>query len=195
MDVDFDVVFIVGPQGSGKGTQGKKLAEKLGFLFWGMGHVLREMAREDTPLAKKIAVMNEGALLSDEVIDEVLQERLSIAPHERGIIFDGVPRTRGQAEFFIPLLRREGWKRIVTVFLEVPRDLSMQRLLLRAQHETRVDDNPEAIETRFKYYDETMPPMLEYLKRETRYITVDGTPLPEVVEREIHEALGIESHA
>ena len=80
--MDFNVIFIAGPQGSGKGTQGKKLAEKLGFLFWGMGGILRGICKEDTPLAKKIVgIMNEGTLLSDEVIIEVLKDRLAIDYH------------------------------------------------------------------------------------------------------------------
>src|SRR5271154_1996435 len=101
--MEFDVIFIAGPQGSGKGTQGKKLAEKLGFLFWGMGGILREICKEDTPLGKRIvALVDDGTLLSDEDIFEVLKARLPAVPRDRGIIFDGVPRRLGQAKFLIP---------------------------------------------------------------------------------------------
>jgi adenylate kinase len=188
----FDVIFIAGPQGSGKGTQGKKLAERLGFLFWGMGDVLRSLLKEETPLAKKIVAMDQGTLLSDDLIKEVLKDRLSIAPHERGIIFDGVPRTLGQAEFLIPFLQNEGWKKMVTIFFDVPREESMRRLLLRAAHESRVDDTPEAIETRFRYYDETIAPAIEYLKQETEFIEIDGTPAVEDIAANIISKLGIE---
>jgi adenylate kinase len=187
----FDVIFIAGPQGSGKGTQGKKLAEKLGFLLWGMGDVLRGILKEDTPLAKKIIAMDEGTLLSDELIEEILQDRLSIAPHERGIIFDGVPRTLGQAEFLIPFLRNEGWTKMVTLFFDVPREESMRRLLARANHEGRVDDTAEAIETRFRYYDETIAPAITYLKQETNFIEVDGMPGVEEIAANIISALEI----
>src|SRR5690349_16705033 len=100
--MDFNVIFVAGPQGCGKGTQGKKLAEKLGFLFWGMGGMLRAILKEGGPLAAKIQVIDDGTLLSDELIIEVLKERLPAVPPGKGIIFDGVPRRLGQAEFLIP---------------------------------------------------------------------------------------------
>ena len=87
--MDFDTILILGPQGSGKGTQGKLLAEKLGFLYWEMGGILREMKAGDTPLAKKLAVIDQGVLLSDELIIEVAREKLMTIPPDRGIIFDG----------------------------------------------------------------------------------------------------------
>src|SRR5271167_3620790 len=117
MPMDFQVIFIAGPQGSGKGTQGKKLADKLDFLFWGMGHILREIEKEDTPLGRRISVMNDGTLLSDELIIEVLKDRLPAIPHDQGVIFDGVPRTLGQAEFLIPFLREQSRMQMATVFL------------------------------------------------------------------------------
>lgn len=188
--MEFNVIFVAGPQGSGKGTQGKKLAERLGFLYWGMGHVLREISKEDTPLAKKIdGIMNEGTLLSDEVIVEVMKDRLSVAPHERGIIFDGVPRTVGQAEFLVPFLRQEGWKNMATLFIDLPREESIKRLLSRAEHESRTDDTPEAIEKRFQDYDETMSPTVEYLKKETKFISIDGRPTVDEIAKNVEEAL------
>ncbi len=82
-----DAVFLAGPQGSGKGTQGRLLAEKLGFLFWDTGAVLREMSKEKDELAKKLAAMNKGELLPDEVIIEILKERLVLMPLARGVVF------------------------------------------------------------------------------------------------------------
>jgi adenylate kinase len=110
---------------------------------------------------------------------------------ERGIVFDGVPRRLGQAEFLIPYLRERGHKNMATVFLDVPRDISIKRLLQRAEHETRTDDTPEAIETRFKYYDEETPPLLDYLRRETHFFDIDGTPSVDEIEKDIDAELGI----
>src|SRR4051812_46165981 len=102
--MDYNVIFVAGPQGSGKGTQGKKLAEKLGFFFFGMGGTLRAILKEGGPLASKIEKIEGGELLSDDLIIEVLKERLAAIPAGQGIIFDGVPRRIGQAEFLIPFL-------------------------------------------------------------------------------------------
>ena len=70
--MNYNIIFIAGPQGSGKGTQGKRLAEKLGFLFWEMGGTLRTILAQGGPLAEKIKAIDHGTLLSDELIIEVL---------------------------------------------------------------------------------------------------------------------------
>ena len=189
--MSFDVIFIAGPQGSGKGTQGKKLADKLGFFFWGMGGILREIQNEQSPLHEKLAGADRGTLLPDDVIIEIVKDRFAKVPQGQGVVFDGVPRRIGQAEFLIPFLRDRGHHQFATVFLDLPREESLKRLVLRAQHEERVDDTPEAILRRFAFYDEEMPPLIEYLKRETQYFDIDGTPAVEAIERNIENVLGL----
>jgi adenylate kinase len=187
--MDFDVIFIAGPQGSGKGTQGKKLADARGFLFWGMGGILREIEKEGGELAEHIKMLNKGTLLPDEAIIDILKHRLPAMQGAKGIVFDGVPRRLGQAEFLVSYLKEQGRKSMATVFLDLPREESVRRLLVRAQHEDRSDDTPEGIELRFKYYDETMGPTLEYLKKETKFVTVDGRLSVDEVARDIIAAL------
>jgi len=102
-----------------------------------------------------------------------------------------VPRRIGQAEFLVPFLRDGGRAKMATIFLDLPRQECIKRLLLRAEHESRTDDTPDAIETRFEYYDQTMTPTLEYLKKETEFITIDGRPSVDEIEKNIHLALGI----
>jgi adenylate kinase len=189
--MDFDVIFIAGPQGSGKGTQGKKLADKLGFLFWGMGVMLREIQAEHSPLAAQIVALDRGMLLPDAIIIEILKDRLSKIPAVQKIIFDGVPRRLGQADFLVSYLREHGYKAMATIFIDLPREESMKRLLHRAEHEDRVDDTPEAIETRFKYYDTEMLPTLNYLKQETKFFEIDGSPSADEVEKNIDAVLGL----
>lgn len=189
--VPIDAVFITGPQGSGKGTQGQRLAEKLGFFFWDMGEILRDICRIDDAFAKKISAMNKGTLLSDEVILQIARERLALIPQDKGVVFDGLPRRIQQAEFLVKFLHDQGRKNIVTVFLDVPREMSIERMLIRAKNQGRTDDTPEGIETRFRYYDEMMSPTVEYLKKETRFVSVDGSPSPDVVTKSIANALGL----
>lgn len=189
--MDFDVIFIAGPQGSGKGTQGRKLAEKLGFFFWDTGSVLREMMREKHPLAERISAINQGVLLSDDLIQEVLQQKLGSLSKDQGIIFDGVPRRIGQAQFLLPFLRTEGKSRMATLFFDLPREESIRRLLLRAEQEKRADDTLEAIEFRLRQYEEAIAPTLDYLKQETRFFNIDGRPSVEEVEKNVNATLGL----
>ena len=190
--MDYNVIFVAGPQGCGKGTQGKKLAQKLGFFFWGMGGILRKIGEADTPLAKKIAPsLVDGSLLDDQTIMDVLASQIPAIPAEQGIVFDGVPRRIGQAEFLVPYLRSHGREKMATIFIDLPREESLKRLVLRAKNEDRKDDTPEGIENRFRFYDEFIKPTEEYLKKETTFIEVDGRPSPDEISAEINKALGI----
>jgi adenylate kinase len=190
--MDYNIIFIAGPQGSGKGTQGKRLAKKLGFLFWEMGGTLRKILASGSPLAQKIAAMNHGTLLSDELIIEVLKDQLPSIPHERGIIFDGVPRRLGQGQFLVEYLKGHGFDKMATLFIDLPREESMKRLLLRAQRESRVDDTPEAIAKRLDWSIKEMESAIDYLKKETTFIEIDGAPAPDIVTASIYKALGID---
>lgn len=190
--MDYNIIFIAGPQGSGKGTQGKRLADKVGFLFWEMGGTLRAILASPSPLAKKISAIDHGTLLSDELIIEVLQDQLPLIPPERGIIFDGVPRRLGQAKFLVEYWKERGMDKMATIFIDVPREECIRRLLLRAHHESRVDDTPEAIAQRFRDYDEAIKAPMDYLKTETTFITIDGTPAPDAIAANINKALGID---
>ncbi len=190
--MDYDIIFVAGPQGSGKGTQGKRLAQKLGFLFWEMGGTLRAILAEGGPLAEKIKAIDHGHLLSDGLIVEILKEKLPLIPEGRGVIFDGVPRRIGQSEFMVEYWRARGHDgNMATLYIDLSRDECMKRILSRAEIEGRADDTPEAIDRRFRDFDDEMHAAMEYLKNHTKFITVDGAPSADEVEKEIAAALGI----
>jgi len=190
--MDFDVIFMAGPQGSGKGTQGKRLAAKLGFFSWDTGAELRAIAAQDTPLGREVAgIINGGAFVSDEILNKIMAERLPLIPEGKGMIFDGVPRRMGQAEFLLGFLKSKPRKGMATIFIDLPREESMKRLLHRATTEGRVDDTPEAIEKRLRFSDEVVMPVMEILKKETKYMVIDGRPSMDEVEKSIDVALGI----
>ncbi len=192
MEPNFDTIFMTGPQGSGKGTQGKRLAKKLDFFSWDTGAELRAIAAEHTPLGEKVAgIINGGQFLSDEMLIEILKERLPSITQGKGIIFDGVPRRMGQADFLLNFLKSRPRKGMVTLYIDVPREISVERLLLRAETEGRADDTPEAIDKRLKFFEEVIMPVMEKLKKETKYIVVDGRPSVDEVEKSIDAALGI----
>jgi adenylate kinase len=135
-------------------------------------------------------VIDHGTLLSDDLIIEVLKDQLALIPQERGIVFDGVPRRVGQAEFLVEYLKERGMDTMATIFIDVPREECIRRLLLRARHESRVDDTPAAIAQRFRDYDETIGPAMDYLKGHTTFMTIDGTPAPDEIAANINKELG-----
>jgi adenylate kinase len=140
---------------------------------------------------EKVSAINKGVLLTDETVAEVLKDKLiSLAPNQ-GVIFDGVPRRVGQADFLLDFLSGQKRRPVVTIFITIPREESVHRLMLRAEKEARVDDTPEGINTRLKYYEDVIKPTMEYLKGKTRFFEIDGTPSVDVVEQSIDAALGI----
>lgn len=185
-----NVIFFIGPQGSGKGTQAKILAKKLDFFHWDMGAILREVAGIDNPLGKRIkAQIDSGILLSDENLYEVVKFRLDqISPHQ-GVIFDGIPRRLGQAQFLLGYLKDQGRKSFTTLFVNLPRKESLHRLQLRAQKEQRADDTPDKVEFRLQQYEQDTLPVLDFLKQQTEFFEIDGQPSVENVSQEINQKL------
>lgn len=187
-----NTVFFIGPQGSGKGTQAKLLAGKLNFFHWDMGAILREVAKTDNDLGKKIkALIESGILLKDDDLYEVVRFRLNQISAGQGVIFDGIPRRLGQAEFLMEFLQKQGRTNFVTLFVNLPRKECLKRLALRAQKEGRADDTPEKIEYRLRQYEQDTLPVLDYLKSQTMFIEVDGEPAIGEVTKKINEALGL----
>lgn len=191
MTLDVDVIFMAGPQGSGKGTQSKRLAKRLDFFLWDMGAILRGIIQAKGPLWEKIDVINHGQLLGDEVLIQVLERHLPSIPEGKGVIFDGVPRRMGQAQFLIDWLRVHNRTRLLTISIDLSREESIARLKKRATIEGRADDTMKSIERRLDLFEEDTVPVLAHLKNETRYIEIDGRPSIEEVEREIDTALGM----
>lgn len=187
-----EVIFFIGPQGSGKGTQAKLLAQKLGFFYWEMGGILREVAKEDTQLGCKVKDMIEhGVLLGDGTLLEVAANHLTKIPQAQGIIFDGIPRRLGQAEFLLKALQGQGRTNFMTIFIDLPREESLKRLLLRAQTEHRKDDSEATINFRLDQYENDTLPVLEYLRQQSRFIGIDGRPSVETVTVSINSELGL----
>lgn len=187
-----DAIFVMGPQGSGKGTQARLLAKKTGFFFWEMGGILR--ANRDFILenGEKVGdIIDNGRYLSDDQLIEILKLKLPEIPNGKGIIFDAIPRRIGQARFIINWLAERGSKNFVTIFLDLPLEESLKRLILRAKTEKRVDDTPAAMQSRLKLYREVTLPILDYMKANTEFIEIDGRPPIADIEKEIDKAIGL----
>lgn len=190
--MDLNTIFFIGPQGSGKGTQAKQLALKLDFYYWEMGGILRSLRTQDNELAKKVTeLIDQGVLLGDDLVEQVVQLKLSELPIDKGVIFDGIPRRLGQAEFLFNILKQQGRTNFTTLFINLPKEESLNRLLKRAEVENRPDDTKEKIEFRLQQYEQDTVPVLDYLRERTNFIEIDGRPQVEDVTKAINKELGI----
>jgi adenylate kinase len=164
-------LVIFGPLGSGKGTQAQKIKEKYGFIHFSTGDLLRDEIKKQTPLGKNIEmVVNSGALVSDELIEEIVKEFIKNNNNAKGIIFDGFPRTLHQAEMLDKELANNNLKIDLVIKLDIPETTIKNRLKYRAQKEKRADDNDEAINNRLQYYYQHTLPIIDYYKRTNKNI-------------------------
>lgn len=177
-----DVIFFIGRSGAGKGTQAKLLSQRLDFFYWEMGAVLRGETAKKTPIGLEIAeLMNQGLFLDDHHIMQVIDSHFNEIPKDRGIVFDGIPRRLSQAHYMLGLLHGLGRRDMVTLFLDVPREDSVDRLHHRAEIEHRVDDTDEIIAKRLDQFELETAPVLDYLEEMTKFYRLDGRPpIPEV---------------
>lgn len=188
----YDAIFMIGPQGSGKGTQGEKLAEKLGYFYWEMGAILREEAKKDTPFGQKVKnLIDNGHLLEDEELFRILNTELPEVVKHKRILFDGVPRRVGQGAYLIHYLNQNGFNQFATVFIDVPKEESVKRLLERAHHEFRHDDTPEKIAYRLDVYDQETKPVLKFLEGIGDFYKIDGVGTIEEITQRINQALNL----
>ncbi len=154
--------------------------------------MLRAMRTESSELAKQVTnLIDQGVLLNDELLLKVVKSKLAEIPADKGVIFDGIPRRIGQAEFLLSELQKQGRGSLVTLFIDLPKEESVNRLLLRAQKENRPDDTREKIEFRLQqYYQDTLP-VVDFLRQRSNFFEIDGRPGVEEVEKNINQALGL----
>ena len=159
-------VLLLGPQGSGKGTQAKLISKTYGIPQISTGDMARELRELDTELGRKVKeIYDRGDLLSDELIVDMIRDRLSRGDTIPGFILDGFPRNLAQAGALDELLTElDRDLDVVFDFRVADRETLLERLLKRAAEENRTDDTPEAIERRLHIYEEQTAPLVEYYR-------------------------------
>ncbi len=159
-------ILVLGPQGSGKGTQAKLIRSTYGIAHIATGDMIREIKELPTDLGRELkAVYDRGDLVSDELMIRLIEDRLSRGDTLPGFVLDGFPRTMPQAEALDGLLLEHERPLDVVLAFQVPdRDALLQRMLKRAAEEQRSDDTPEAIERRLELYERETAPLVEYYR-------------------------------
>ncbi len=158
-------VLLLGPQGSGKGTQAKRIADEYGAPHIATGDMLRATIQSDTPLGRKLKpILDSGRLVSDDLMIELIRNRLEEADAANGFVLDGFPRTWAQAQALDSMLREIGRDLNVVFALQVPDDVCTQRLLKRAREEGRADDTPEVIAERLGTYHRETEPLVDHYR-------------------------------
>ena len=180
-------LILFGPPGAGKGTQSAKLIEKYSLTHISTGDLFRKHLKAGTPLgtlAKEY--MNKGNLVPDQVVIDMVDDKISNSGKITGIIFDGFPRTIPQAQALDRLLQKKNAPIKILVELVVPEDELRKRLADRALKENRPDDaKPEVIENRISVYKSETAAVADYYKKENKYSSVIGVGEVEDIFRNI----------
>ena len=211
-------IIILGPQGSGKGTQAEMLAKKFGWEHIDMGKFLREAAKMDTELGKEInEIVNiKKELVSDKILKKILHIKLQALPRETGVVFDGVPRNKEQAEYFDAVLLETGRMINFVVVVNLSEKESIKRIAKRRVCEKckaiyifgqgikkenekcpqcggkiirRVDDTVEGVKKRLKIFQEETKPIIDFYKNQEKLIEINGDQAIEKVFGEILDKL------
>lgn len=179
-------VLLIGPPGAGKGTQGERLADKLGLAHIATGDLLRAEVDAGTELGRQASqIMRRGELMPDDVIIGMVLPRITEAAQQRGYLLDGFPRSVEQAEE----VRRFADVAIVAphavIYLDVPRDELVRRILARAGVEGRVDDNEHTVRRRLEVFEEATRPLIQLYQERGILHVVDANRDPDTVTTEL----------
>jgi adenylate kinase len=183
-------LILLGPPGAGKGTQAKILVETYGIPQLSTGDILRSAIQNRTPLglaAKE--VMDRGDLVSNDIVNGIVSDRLDADDCKAGFILDGFPRTIGQAEALDGMLADKGMALDAVIEMTADADVLVARVINRAKESNRPDDNPEVIRKRLEVYKNDTAPLVDYYRKRGLVKTVDGMEPVEQVTAAIKAAI------
>jgi adenylate kinase len=184
-------ILILGAPGSGKGTQGKILAERLGLPKITTGDLIRAAMKDGTPLGLEAQKFyDEGKLVPDSVVLGMIKDELDRPEAKEGAIFDGFPRTAAQAELVDRTLGQRGQRLNHILLMDVTEEELVRRMRARAQVEGRTDDSPEAIATRLQVYQRDTAPLIAHYAQRGIVHRVPGTGTVDDIAGEIKRIIG-----
>ncbi len=183
-------IVLLGAPGSGKGTQAAMLKAELKIPHISTGDLLRAAVAAGTALGLKAkAVMDSGQLVSDDIVLDILEERLRLNDVRGGFILDGYPRNLKQCVALEGLLERMRQPLDIAIKLKVPAELIIDRLAGRASAEGRKDDNPDTVRERLRIYQEQTAPVAKHFAEIGKLVVIDGVGELNEIFRRICSAL------
>ena len=183
-------LLVLGPQGSGKGTQAQRLSADHGIPHVSTGDMFRAAIADGTELGGRVEpILAAGELVPDELTVALIRERLSKPDTAAGFVLDGFPRNLAQAEELDAMLAEIGRTLDAVLFFDVPDEVALERLLGRADEEARHDDRPEAIERRLEIYHEHTEPVVERYRTTGKLVPLHAARSVDEVTAEIADAL------
>jgi adenylate kinase len=178
--------IFLGPPGSGKGTQAKVLAERLGIPHISLGDILRAEVKAGSPIGLRAKeFMNAGQLVPDELTIELTEQRISQPDCRPGFIIDGFPRSGAQAEALDKMFQNKKLALEAVIYFHVSEAETVKRLLNRARIEGRADDNAEAIRTRFEVYEKSTRPLIDHYKKMGKLVEINAARAIEEIGRDL----------
>jgi adenylate kinase len=185
-------VLLIGPPGSGKGTQGERLAARLNLEHLAAGDLLRAEVENETPIGREAAaLMQRGDLVPDNVIMGLVMPRVLAASDADGYLLDGFPRSVDQAVEARKLADTAGAGPDAVIYLDAPREELVRRILARAETEGRADDNLETVTNRLRVFAEATRPLVDYYRERGLLHLVNADQDEAAVEQDILRALGV----
>jgi adenylate kinase len=185
-------LLVLGPQGSGKGTQAARISDEHGIPHISTGDMFRAAIADGTPLGQQVKpILESGRLVPDEITVALIRERLDQPDAADGFILDGFPRNLAQAEALDEMLSEIGRSLDAILYLNVPDSVGMERALERAKVEGRTDDTPEVIANRLEIYHRETEPIVEHYRATGKLIPIRAQRSIEDVWSEIEDALQV----
>jgi adenylate kinase len=183
-------LLVLGPQGAGKGTQAKRIAEAYDIPHVSTGDMFRAAVADGTPLGRQVEpLLKEGILVPDELTVSLIRERLSADDAADGFVLDGFPRNLAQANALDGMLREIGRGLDAILFFDIPDSVGMERALQRAEIEHRNDDTREVIARRLATYHDETEAVVEHYRTSGKLVPLHAGRTVEEVWHEIDDAL------
>ena len=168
-------LVLFGPPAAGKGTQAKRLVAERGYIQLSTGDMLRAAIKSGSELGQRVAaIMDAGSLVSDDIVNALIEEQLVAHKGAPGFVFDGYPRTLKQAEALDALLAKHAQKIDLVIQLDADPAKLLARVAKRFAEQGRADDNPDAYKVRLKAYMDQTAPLLVFYKNQGKVTVVDG---------------------
>ena len=185
-------IIIFGPPGAGKGTQSKFIVNKYNLHQLSTGDLLRKEIKNKTVLGSEISsIINSGGLVSDDIVGSLIENFVSNDLYKNKIIFDGYPRTLLQAKNLDRVLEKYGQKINIVLKLSVSFEVIKKRIIERQMHEKRTDDSEEIAIKRFKTYEQSTKPILDYYREQNLIKAVNGEQKIEQINKEIGDIIDL----